>query len=553
MFQVRRFQIRFGKNEDYYEAMKMLARAKVPTVEAGTFPSFKPQGAPRTAAPPNLVAPDDSASQLGVEINPPRGYVGNTAMSAVSGPQQVPAAPPVMAPPQMSLGPTNRTEHHHSVQTPAVGSVQPSNQANLRSLPPKSNISLSTAATLVPGKQDPRSYTFQSRVHDVEGSFTRSEHISQAVQHTGNFGATQLPRIPMLRQEVGYELPPSRQELPARSIEQENGGLQLRSRTTRNTLARAQQDKDIEQPSELDDPPISKPSGKGKGKRAAPTTKKKAAAAKKPRTTAPAKKKQGKATQKESVVPTVEELLQQPGYSLLPYDPSMTARTMPRSQKINQQAEFGQTKVQSTEIAESENELGIQDIVSPELGQALPIRMTRSASRALSHVTPEVLNRQLKDTGKSKAAAPPCTPADQIIGNPPTPASPPAHAYTPAFKAMEPLSGRNPSFRLPTIPSPAVPGDPLLHIAQQLLAADENFDSSNDKNRLQTWNDLPTPTKTTAMNHYLCELLMQDSFVDLAKNISLHWEGAMLEGRIMRTSMVAAEEGGDETEEEEEL
>ena len=36
--QVRRFQIRFASDEDYYDAMKLLSRARIPTIEAGTFP-----------------------------------------------------------------------------------------------------------------------------------------------------------------------------------------------------------------------------------------------------------------------------------------------------------------------------------------------------------------------------------------------------------------------------------------------------------------------------------------------------------------------------------
>ena len=510
--------------------MKMLARANVPTVEAGTFPSLKPQGAPRSAAPANLVAPNDSASQLGVETNAPRTYAGNTAISSVSGSRTAPTAPAPMAPPQMYAGSNNHSELRPSVQTPAIGLLQRATEADTRPPYPKSNISLSTATTLVPGKQGTRSHAIQSRFQDAEGNFARSEHIS--VQHIGDSAVTQLPRAVRLLQEVSYDLPPGRQEIPARSIEQEDGDLARPSRTTRNTSSRAQPGQRNEQPSEAEDPLIPKPISKGNGKRAATTTQKKPPAAKKPRASAPAKEK-GKAAQKESGVPTVEELLRKPGYSLLPYDPSTTARTMPRSRQINRQEGFRQEKIQSTEVAESEYGSEPRDVGSPELGQVLPVRTTRSMSRALSYVPSEVLNRQPKDTGKSKMAPPPCTPADQIIGKPPTPASPAAPAYTSSQKAMGPPTGRN-SSDIPTIDPSDVSGDPLLPLAQQFLAADEWFDASNAAKRLQKWEELPIPTQNTAMKHYFSELIMQDSFVNLVKNVQLHWEGAILEARVMR-------------------
>ncbi|KAJ9613936.1 hypothetical protein H2200_002072 [Cladophialophora chaetospira] len=550
--QVRRFQIRFGKNEDYYEAMKMLARANVPTVEAGTFPSLKPPQVPQAPAPPpNLVAPDESASQIGGETNQPNNRASNDGMPSVSLARRAPAGLTGMGPPQMFSTSVNRAQDV-SGHAPTIGLLHTSYPADTRPAYPKSNISLSTATTLVAGKQDSRSYALRPQNLEMHGSRALREQIPQSIQQPTELTPTQLPRIPLPPQEVVYDLPPSRQEVPLQSVEQDVQVSQYALRTTRNTTSRSQADQAHAQPAEIDEPePTAKTTAKGKGKRAAPNNTKKAPAAKKPRATAPAKKK-GKAAQIETTVPTVEELLRQPGYSLLPYNPSTTARTMPRAPRINQKAGFEQSKRQDPEIPESEYGAENLNLVSPELGHALPTRVTRSRSRALSQVLPTELNIRAQETSISRSAAPPCTPADQIIGSPLTPASP---AFQPHISPTKPPGqppGKTTSFNLPNINPTPLPSDPLLSLAQQCMTVDPAYDLSNSTSRTEAWHSLPGTTRTTAMNHYLCDLLMHDWFTDLCKGMDLHLAGAILEGRVLRASMDAGV-CREEVDEEEEL
>ena len=74
LVQVRRFQMRFTSNEDYYEAMKILSRANVPTVEAGSFPTTKPQPNQPVLAPSNIL-PGDSASQTSTSAQDQYAYL----------------------------------------------------------------------------------------------------------------------------------------------------------------------------------------------------------------------------------------------------------------------------------------------------------------------------------------------------------------------------------------------------------------------------------------------------------------------------------------------
>ena len=362
----------------------------------------------------------------------------------------------------------------------------------------------------------------------------------------------------MPSQEFIYDVPSNRQQVPAWSAEQEPGVQPSSMRTAGKPTARTQQTlrKAQMKEAEVDEPEAStKTTGKGKGKRGAASNPKKAPPAKKPRATASTKKK-GTAVEKESRVATVEELLKRPEYSLLPYNPDTKARTKPRAKQINQQEGFNQSKRQGTEVPESEFEGEVRHVVSPELGHVTTRRITRSVSRALSEVSAKEMNRQRGKFDVSNAAAPPCTPADQIIGNPLTPAAPGGPAYSPL---SDPRGAPQPqhSHGGPSENTLAVQQDPLLAIAQQCMTMDENFDLSNSKFRLEAWTKLPAPTQLTALNNYLCGLIMDDNFVELVKDMSLFWEGAILEGRVnrklMRSAAVGADDEVNENEEEEEL
>jgi len=66
--QVRRFQIRFASEEDYYETMKIFSRAKIPTDEAGSMSSRRTYTA----------QPSDSAPQIGAFPPPAPSNVAST-------------------------------------------------------------------------------------------------------------------------------------------------------------------------------------------------------------------------------------------------------------------------------------------------------------------------------------------------------------------------------------------------------------------------------------------------------------------------------------------
>ncbi|KIW62986.1 hypothetical protein PV04_09869 [Phialophora macrospora] len=532
--------------------MKMLARADVPTVEAGTFPSLKPPQAPRPSSV-NLVAPDESASQVDVDTDGPRTCLVNDPMTSFPGPRPAPAASSAMAPPQMFSAFSNHAAHPVNGQPPTRGPMQAGPLTEPRATYPKSHISLSTTTTLVPGKQDSRSFPIQPLDRDLEGDFHHRGSIRDGERRHSDFQGTQLVRVPVPPQEAIHDLPPSRQKSPIRPTGQEHLDQHHSSRATRSNTSRTQpcnQDSQYPEAEITEREPSTKATGKGKGKRAAASNTK-APAAKRSRGAA-APRKGGKPAPKKSSVPSVEELLQRPEYSLLPYDSSAKTRTMPcAEQPVDRPEGLPQPKTQSMEIPESEHGVEYGEGDSPELGQAKTTRTTRSASRALAYTQSKGLHKQgPTDVTASKSALPPCTPADQIIGKPTTPASPTTQARATPHKVRDRHLGRNTSLDLPAITVPAALGDPLLPVAQQCLVHDENFDLLNADSRLEAWNNLAAPTRLTALRSYLCELILKEQFVDLVKNISSLWEGAILEGRVTRSRMATAR--GDATDDREE-
>ncbi|EXJ53907.1 hypothetical protein A1O7_09243 [Cladophialophora yegresii CBS 114405] len=551
--QIRRFQIRFSKNEDYYDAMKMLARANVPTVEAGTFPSVKPQPAPK-APSVSLVAPDESASQVDGDTGGPRTYVINDGASSISGSRLAPVAPSAMPPPQIFSAFANRGEHRVMGQPSAISPMQTGLRTGPRPAYPKSNISLSTATTLVPGKQEFRSYPVQSSIRDLKGALHQRESIPEAERQHGDFVTAQPSHIAMPRQEVTHDLPRNRQKTPVRPMYQGESNHPDTLRTTRSNTSisqHCQENRHLQEAGQAKPEPPTKTNGKARGKRGAPSNAKKAPASKKPRAAAVSTRK-GKPAAKKSPVPTVEELLQQPGYSLLPYESATTSRSMPCAREAVPPHEGSRTNRRSTEIPESEHGAHNCEGASPELGEVVSSRVTRSASRSLACVRPSVITKQARatDIAASKGALPPCTPADQIIGDPATPASPIMQAHATPLETREPRRGRNISQDLPPVTVPAALSDPLLPVAEQCMVHDQNFDLLNADSRLEAWHKLPPPTRLAALRSYFCELILKEEFVDLVKNISSLWEGAILEGRVTRDLVPPAKENATDDEAE---
>lgn len=506
----------------------MLSRANVPTVEAGTFPTLKSQTAPRQA-PANLVVPDDSASQTGLENanSSQRKHNTNDAVSSISASRQALIA---MPPPQMHRTTQIQPENRPPAQSVELGNIQISHQDAAQPAYPKSNISLSTATTLVPERQGPSSYNRLSNARGTGvGLDARGYNPGRTQRHESPGSATIMhARTPARDEKPDHPRQDHAAQLTGKDNSYRHHSARIYSRSVGEMLQ--SQEREPAHQAQVDhEEPSDKPSAKGRAKRSAANTKK-APAAKKPRAATSTKKKT-KSSQQDEKVPTVAELLQQPGYSLLPYSASIQAPPMPCAQSINQKRE------KTMEIAESEHgaEFRAQSL---ELGQATTTRVTRSASRALAAMLPNPDDNQPK--ARSKAGLPPCTPADQIMATPLTPASPAGRAHPSPPKAMHPPPAHQQSsldFPTPNLTAATAPDDALLSVAQQCMSLDENFDLANADSRLEAWANLPDHTKMTAMRSYFCELLMQDSFVELVKCVSGLWEGAILEGRVNRDSM----------------
>ncbi|EXJ76380.1 uncharacterized protein A1O5_00888 [Cladophialophora psammophila CBS 110553] len=530
--QIRRFQIRFSKNEDYYEAMKMLSRANVPTVEAGTFPAHKPQAAPRSAAP-SLLAPSDSASQVGLSIMGQRNY---DDMSALSLSRPAAAAQSAMPPPQMFLAPAQPAQYPSRVRPLADGDSHTAYVSDLGPGYPKSNISLSTATTLVPEKQQLRFRATQPPPGPEDGVGVRSQQSTRVCQQHLGF---QAPRGETGLGFRGGQLVPqiTRPEVNDQICSMPAGG---------NADSASKKARKCRQPTSVeanDSESTTTTTAKGRGRRGVANKAAKTPAVKKPRTAATRKKTAANKPQKDKRVPTVDELLQQPGYSLLPDSAITEPRSFPCAQ--NNLAESDQTK--ALEIAETEYHADQPRTQgSPCLGGTTTRHITRSASRALSSVP--IQHAAGDDGDVYKAAPPPCTPADQIITNAPTPASPVAQAHTTAALPQpmclshsgEPEAA--PDSQAAQAPPLPVTDDVLLGLAQKCLSADPAFDLCSARSRLEAWLNLPEPTQATALRTYFCELIMTDGFSQLCKSVDLFWEGAILEGRMMKMTTAAAAE-----------
>ena len=497
----------------------MLARANVPTVEAGTFPSHKPQAPPQRSAP-SFVVPDDSASQIGPDENAARNGHPKGAISSISHCRPTQPAIPQMAPPHLFPTSFHPTEAARTVLPLEHVALQTSDPPRARPAYPKSNISLSTATTLVPGKQDHNRDTAQSHRRAVEQYFAPIHDAPNEFQSRRDLEATDLANVPVRLRPNANILPPSRQEVQFRQSDQEQIEQRPRTRATSKAATDTLQSQTMSQVDEaaVGEPVLlTKPNAKGKGKRAAASNIKKAPAAKKPRANASTTKRGGKA-EKKSEMPEVEELLQRP----------------------------------AIEIPISERGGDLPDDLSPELGQLPTGQQTRAASQALNSVPPNTLNMKQANTHDPRTTYPPCTPADQIISNPLTPASLGGQVRESDFDATRPDLAHH-----DTISHPGAPKLPRTHpsfsLAQKCMTVDENFDLANANTRLEKWHSLPSEARTKAMESYFCELIMDDKFVALTKDVSLFWEGAILEGRVNRMTMRGAAGTLGEEEEEEEL
>ncbi|EXJ91297.1 hypothetical protein A1O1_04407 [Capronia coronata CBS 617.96] len=552
--------------------MKMLSRANVPTVEAGSFPLPKPQPAPRQATS-HFLTPSDSASQIGLPTEGTTSYrTGPTdqaasSLSKYSGPlfhpQPAPVVQSVMPPPSYVPMTTDRDQDRQPVRLSNIGQWPNGQLPNNQTASSRSNISLSTATTLVM----PANQSDGLRMAPSRGNVATSVQTGRSAREVDPLQIPQSVTTQLVDEQVRLGLPPKR-ELPFQKVVKHAVHEQ-----------RPQTEIDKERGLDNDDSQsVTSTVAKGKRKRGVPQKSTKTPGAKKPRATTTRKKAGANSAKNDTPVPTVEELLQQQG-------DHMRRRTGPEQKNSSVEVKQSRTHgdaAQSMEIPDSTDcstgpRVGgdIAD-ASPSLGGGcITRRITRSASKSLACVPVEQAREErtveIVDQGL------PCTPADQVVV-PLTPDSPATDTNkssmaAPALRCRETAS--NPtrftrshqttldltepehihptgSFTCadppPVQPSADSPQPNLedLNYAQACLEADTEF--AQGEQRLQAWTALPSATRVPALRSYFCRLIMDPGFPVLCKTLSSFWEREILERRIEEISGHADVARGEESE-----
>ncbi|KIX03728.1 uncharacterized protein Z518_07281 [Rhinocladiella mackenziei CBS 650.93] len=533
--QIKRFQIRFTCDEDYYEAMKMFSRANVPMVEAGSYPVLKPKTAPRPASS-TLLAPSDSVSQIRLpskaQTSCSTGPTDSVANGSKLGISSLYHPPPASKAQSTMLPPNHLPERMDSApyrppgQPTVIEQWQVRQASNNQQVGPRSNISLSMATTLVPAgeQRDPGVVAVQSEASgDV--SHLGPQMVDHARQKTDQMAFHLAAPAPVKELDVDLILPPKR-ELPFRRT-----GSRTRDKATSSTPNQdiTEQDEKKKNPAgpEADDlGSVAEAGAKGKRKQSSTKTEPKTPAVKKSRTTTARKRGRGKICREETPVPTVEELLRQPGNHLLRRISQQSTKIDARKRK----AEVGQKK--STEISIPESLLPSQEEsshpASPSLGGTM--RMTRSISRSLACVSKQ--ENEKKDLEPKKG--PPRAPADYVIAPLTT------QSARPDTDTSRPQMNNTNADQTHNTESFSCAGPPSAHAScldslisqntQSYLESDPQF--ANSRERLQSWSDMPAQTRNPALRSYFCCLLMDPNFISLCKAVDGFWERVLLEPRL---------------------
>ncbi|KAK5050623.1 hypothetical protein LTR84_003905 [Exophiala bonariae] len=504
--QIRRFQMRFASNEYFYDAMKLLSRANVPAVEAGSLPQNKPRQPVQIQAPTNIL-PEDSASQIGGFHPLPQSYgmsadLGSDVNRAthsmlISGGSAIATArnmpPPILRPSIHPLGqpPTMKDSTNFTVGN-------------------HSTLSMTTGTTLVPGI-----HTFQALPPDATAQHriiaTRPEVkiIVPSPSQPNEHDTHRHERDDLKGPTSGLLLPP-RRELPF---------IKAKSATNTKsshipTLATSRADEPCTTSTIENDQ--SSHTARGRPKRAAIKTPAKPPAAKKPRATTTRKKPAPKkASKKETPVPSVEDLLNRS-------EPSRWTRS--RSLLATQK----QLPEQRTQ---QQGDVQVEDITrGDQVSQILPPR-DRDEQRA----QPEI-----EETPVDTRDTYPCTPADQIIQThtPRLPTAPSGSSSPEKQIHLQEEQGQNTPFGLlATISygssrqkSPSVPHG-ATNVENQLVPGS---DSTSTNANLAAWAALPPEIRNPVLRDFVCESIMQPGFIDLCKELENMWETTLLEPRLRK-------------------
>nr|KAK5442961.1 hypothetical protein LTR18_005638 [Exophiala xenobiotica] len=564
--------IRFTRDEDYYEAMKMLSRANVPTVEAGSFPA---QPKPQHPPPPIMLTPNDSASQIGTSNEASTSHSQILGFPSLGRPT-IQTFRPAMAPPAYVPSALDNAQSRSAANQSMLDQLQTGPTLGRQIGGPRSNISLSTATTLVNAKEHFGMQTTYGR-HDVDAYLPTSRPPGISHPQADTKSAQQQSNTTRLDpHESSLGLPP-RRTLPFRKPEPSlSTSVSTSGSRSIRPPKQAQTDSMTVPSVAAEDHPSTAAAGAslqttGKRKRGPAKTTGKPSAPRKPRAPNKRAKAGSKSTANARPVPTVEELLKQPSPS-----PSLTRR-MTRAMSIlstqhdhDQQpnpieAEPAEPK-QPSPRPEANNE-GHRE-ASPSLGSPTR-RITRSTSKLSTGVEHMKIPEPDADAdfqpqhGKDNPY--PCTPAEQMI-NLLTPASPEAQHVAAANLNLQPSAARNnpnqpaepitvppssfacadpqpksrPNQHRPQ-PEPSITDpDPVQAITSSVLTnldADAVPDlASNDLDKLQAWSRQPPAVRLPTLKSYFCRLIMQPEFLNLCKDLEGMWEGEILNARLARMS-----------------
>ena len=304
--QVRRFQVRFASHDDYYEAMKILSRANIPTLEAGAFPAHRPQTAPKLSSSRGIGIDDSVSHHTNRPISTVAdsgqalqnvGWRANAAMSSTSVSGVAQASSYVMQVPPSRLATPGQPDHSYHSHGAASRSSPRFHNAGLER---NSLVPSSSSKTLVTEHvADIQSDVYKTPSHE-------SSHPTQVNVYTPRpFAAPATPSL-----GLDQALPP-RRELPfkvakatldgstSNKVQGDISGTKVTARSPGDSHGGVPE----RQEDGLQEQPHLETGGKASRKRAAPKSAPKAPASKKPKSTASRKKATAKQGDEATPVP----------------------------------------------------------------------------------------------------------------------------------------------------------------------------------------------------------------------------------------------------------
>ena len=506
--------------------MKVLSRADVPTVEAGSFPATKPQTIHHP--PTTNILPDDSASQIGGLSCGSQPYAAKaqprSELNSASHPFLI-SAPIATTTAHNMLPPMFRSVDHPVRQLPIMQT------SNNHIGGTRSNLSLITGTTLVPSINGLNHRHEASRVHSGRAPHSDESNIDSAQVGSNRCETLQSNTTDLADQSAGLLLPPRRElpfpkpksaaeiKFPHETNATAAGVADLITNSSKDNAVKGNKKSAPEQ-----DQAPSIPTGKAK--RTATKAASKTPAAKKPRVATTRKKPAPKAPPKiEASIPSVDELLQRPELGRMTRSRSVLAtQYQPQTQNNKQQS---------------------KDPAGLAVGGKTPPRdRTRQdvSSSSRQGVRPPL---ELRKAAPGPDPEFPCTPADQIIQTH-TPRPPPATndpgSTSKQVHRLEGQAQRDPVSFFSRVTSgsstnraPAVVQTP--DDTENVIAKDSPF--TNSEASLQAWATLPPEVRNPALREFVCQSIMQPSFVDLCKALEGIWETTLLEPRLRSRDLVA--------------